>query len=156
MSKYSLRSIIKSNRPIERALLKYGYSNFSLEILEYCEIEELLEREDYYLTNFKPEYNLVTKAGSTLGYKHTPESIEKMRNFILSEEVKERKALATKNATEKIRISVIVKNIKTNEESEYISLKEAGQSIGVSRAAVSQALINNRIIKKIYSIKRKK
>jgi hypothetical protein len=79
-----------------------------------------------------------------------------MRNFILSEEVKERKALATKNATEKIRISVIVKNIKTNEESEYISLKEAGQSIGVSRAAVSQALINNRIIKKIYSIKRKK
>lgn len=26
-----------------------------------------------------PEYNIVKIAGSTLGYKHTPESIEKMR-----------------------------------------------------------------------------
>nr|QDG01228.1 GIY-YIG endonuclease [Scytalidium sp.] len=33
---YSLRSLAKSNRPLERALLKYGFSNFSLDILEYC------------------------------------------------------------------------------------------------------------------------
>jgi biotin operon repressor len=49
-----------------------------------------------------------------------------------------------------------LKMLQLQEESEYISLEEAGQSIGVSRAAVSQALINNRIIKKIYSIKIKK
>jgi hypothetical protein len=36
-----------------------------------------------------------------------------------------------------------------------LSLGEAGKSIGVSKAAVSQALLNNRIIKKTYSIKRK-
>jgi len=29
----SLPSLTKSNRPLERALLKYGFSNFSLEIL---------------------------------------------------------------------------------------------------------------------------
>lgn len=30
---YSLRSLAKSNRPMERALLKYVFSSFSLEIL---------------------------------------------------------------------------------------------------------------------------
>lgn len=33
---FSLRSLAKSNRPIDRALLKHGFSNFRLEILEYC------------------------------------------------------------------------------------------------------------------------
>ena len=31
------------------ALFKHDYSNFSLEILEYCESEKCLEREGYYL-----------------------------------------------------------------------------------------------------------
>jgi hypothetical protein len=152
---YSLRSLAKSNRRIERALLKRGYSNFSLEILEYCEPNEVLNREQYYLDNLKPEYNIVKIAGSTLGYKHTPASLKKMRDFVLSEEVRERKALATANATASRRISIVVENIKTLEKSEYISLTEAGKVLGVSRATVSQALLNNRLIKKTYSIKKK-
>lgn len=152
---YSLGSLVKSNRPIDRALLKHGFSNFSLEILEFCEREELLKREQYYLDNLKPQYNIVETAGSTLGYKHTPESIAKMRDFVLSEEVRERKRLATANATASIRIPIIVENIKTNEKLEYISLVEAGKAIGVSRAAVSQALLNNRLLKKTYSITKK-
>jgi hypothetical protein len=31
------------------ALLKYGYANFSVEILEYCERSEAITREQYYL-----------------------------------------------------------------------------------------------------------
>jgi group I intron endonuclease len=31
-----------------RALLKHGYFNFSLEIIEYCEVSELLIREKHY------------------------------------------------------------------------------------------------------------
>lgn len=153
---YSLGSLAKSNRPIDRALLKYGFSGFSLEILEYCEGKELLlSREQYYLDNLKPQYNIVETAGSTLGYKHTEESLEKMRNFVLSEEVLARKRLATANATAKIRIPIIVEDIKTNERSEYISLAEAGEALGVSRAAVSQALLNNRLVKKRYALSRK-
>jgi hypothetical protein len=41
---HSLRSLAKSNRPMVRALLKYGFSNFSLEILEYCNYEDLLKK----------------------------------------------------------------------------------------------------------------
>ena len=56
---------------INKALLKHGYAKFSLEILEYCNSEDLLKREQYYLDTLKPEYNIVKKAGSTLGYKHS-------------------------------------------------------------------------------------
>jgi group I intron endonuclease len=43
---------------IYRALLKYGYSNFSLSILEYCESNVLIEREEYYINLLKPKYNM--------------------------------------------------------------------------------------------------
>jgi len=109
---YSLRSLAKSNRPMERALLKYGFSNFSLEILEYCNSEDLLKKEQYYLDTLKPEYNIAEIAGSILGYKHSEESLKKMRNFILSDEVLAKKKLATKNAITARSIPIIVKNIK--------------------------------------------
>lgn len=151
---YSLRSLAKSNRPIDRALLKYGFSNFTLEILEYCDKHNVLEREQYYMDLVKPQYNIAETAGSTLGYKHIPESLAKMRDFVLSDEVRNRKALSTVNATAARKISIIVKNIKTNDESEYTSLTEAGKALGVSRASVSQALLNNRLIKKTYFLTR--
>ena len=90
---YSLRSLAKSNRPIDRALLKYGFSKFSLYILEYCTSENVLEREQYYLDKIQPEYNIVENAGSTLGYKHTEDSLAKMRNFVLSDEVRKKKLI---------------------------------------------------------------
>jgi group I intron endonuclease len=55
--------------PISRALLKYGYSNFKLEILEYCEPSNCLEREQYYLDSLNPEYNILKIAGSCLGHR---------------------------------------------------------------------------------------
>jgi hypothetical protein len=57
-----------------RALFKHGYSNFSLSILEYCEPEQCLEREDYYLCSLPHEYNILEKAGSPLGSRHSEES----------------------------------------------------------------------------------
>jgi len=59
---------------IYRALLKYGYSKFSLTILEYCDLDVLLEREQHYIDSLKPEYNICPTAGSTLGKLHTEES----------------------------------------------------------------------------------
>lgn len=59
-------------------MLKYGYSKFNLEIIEYCEPEKCIEREQYYLDNLKPEYNILLKAGSPLGYKHSKEAVARM------------------------------------------------------------------------------
>jgi group I intron endonuclease len=59
---------------IYSALLKYGYSNFELAILEYCDSEDLIKKEQYYIDLLKPNYNLLTIAGSLLGFKHTEEA----------------------------------------------------------------------------------
>lgn len=59
-------------------MLKYGYSSFSLEILEYCESSELINREQYYLGLLNPEYNILQEAGSRLGFKHLLETKAKM------------------------------------------------------------------------------
>ncbi len=56
---------------IYSALLKYGTSNFSLDILEYCEPNILISREQYYIDTLNPEYNILKIAGSRLGCKHT-------------------------------------------------------------------------------------
>jgi group I intron endonuclease len=62
------------------ALLKYGYSKFSLEILEYCEPEKCLEREKYYFDLFKEKnkYNIALDPTALFsGRKHSDESRKK-------------------------------------------------------------------------------
>lgn len=67
-----------ANMHIHRALLKYGYSAFSLSVLEYCSEDNLIQREQYYLDTLKPEYNICTTAGSTLGKLHSWEAKDKI------------------------------------------------------------------------------
>lgn len=71
---------------ISSALLKYGYSNFSLDVIEYCESDKLISREQYYIDLLKPEYNILKIAGSRLGSKHSPETLLKYKNRKLSPE----------------------------------------------------------------------
>jgi group I intron endonuclease len=58
------------NMSICKALLKHGYSNFSFHIVEYCESDKCLQREQYYIDLLNPKYNILRTAGSSLGYKH--------------------------------------------------------------------------------------
>jgi group I intron endonuclease len=64
---------------IYKAILKHGHSNFSLEILEYCDRDSVIAREQYYLDHLEHEYNLSPTAGSRLGYRHTEETKAKLR-----------------------------------------------------------------------------
>lgn len=80
------------------SLLKNGYSNFKLEILEYCKASDAIAREQFYITSLRPEYNLLKTAGSRFGSKHTVESKAKMSVAALgrkhSEEVKAKMSVA--------------------------------------------------------------
>jgi group I intron endonuclease len=60
------------------SILKHGHSIFRLEILEYCEPDNAVTREQHYLDLLKPEYNILGTAGSPLGFLHSVESIAKM------------------------------------------------------------------------------
>lgn len=57
---FSLKYLVNNNSMlICCALLKYGPSNFSLEILEYCPISKLLKKEKDYFDLLNPDYNLL-------------------------------------------------------------------------------------------------
>ena len=57
-SGYISNALLKGKSIIYKAILKHGYSNFQLEILEYCSPEDAIHREQYYIILLKPEYNL--------------------------------------------------------------------------------------------------
>jgi group I intron endonuclease len=73
-------SLKRGKTHICSALLKYGRSNFSLEILEYCSIKELLKRERHFIDILDPEYNIVQDPTlpPMLGRKHSDETREIM------------------------------------------------------------------------------
>lgn len=64
---------------IQRALMYHTHDNFSLYILEYCDIKELILREQYYIDLLTPPYNINPTAYSRLGSKHSEDSKELMR-----------------------------------------------------------------------------
>jgi len=71
---YNLKHLLKNKSVISNALCKYGYSKFSLHILEVCDKSKCIEREQYYIDLLNPEYNILKLAGSSLGYKHNEET----------------------------------------------------------------------------------
>lgn len=60
--------------------MKYGYNKFKLEILEYCDKDSTIEREQYYIDNCQPTYNICKVAGSSLGRMTRDVTRLKLRN----------------------------------------------------------------------------
>ena len=81
---------------ILRGISKHGLANFSLLILEYTDTKNLISCEQKWIDFLKPAYNLNPTAGNSKGYKHTPESLEKMNNRIISSETKTKMSLSAK------------------------------------------------------------
>jgi hypothetical protein len=52
----------------------------TLEILEYCDRSIVINREQYYLDRYEPEYNMLTKAGSSLGFRHYEQTLSMFRS----------------------------------------------------------------------------
>ena len=70
-----------------RALLKFGYSNFSLTIIEYCDPEKCIVREEYYIKSLAPEYNLiqVPSLPPMSGRAHSDETKQKISDALKGE-----------------------------------------------------------------------
>jgi group I intron endonuclease len=91
--KYFSLSYIESRNEliISRALIKYGYSNFSLTILEYCNESELDLKEQHYFDTLNPRYNIQKIAGgSSLPEGEEPPLKGGSKGLILSEETKDK------------------------------------------------------------------
>ena len=66
----------ESNIHLKNALIKYGRENFKYEILEECDVSNLDEREIFYISKLKPEYN-ISSGGQRAVNKHS-ESTKKI------------------------------------------------------------------------------
>jgi group I intron endonuclease len=70
----SLRRGDHHSRYLQRSWDKYGEKAFTVNILAEPPLDELLQKEQYYLDSLKPEYNSSPTAGSCMGYKMSAES----------------------------------------------------------------------------------
>jgi group I intron endonuclease len=66
------------SKVVKAAVKKYKIDNFAFIILNIFTEEvnkennrQLLDMEDYYIKSLLPDYNIVTEAGNTFGYKHS-------------------------------------------------------------------------------------
>jgi group I intron endonuclease len=86
------------------SLLKYGYSGFSLEILEYCDSSELLTREKHFMDLLKPEYNIALGPAAPMsGRKHLDETRKKMSDAHKGLHVGENNIMFGKNHSDETR-----------------------------------------------------
>lgn len=82
----------RGSKVVKAAVKKYGLDNFAFLILElYPNIvtkennKELLDLEDKYLKYLLPNYNILTEAGSSFGYKHSEIDRIKMKEIYSNE-----------------------------------------------------------------------
>lgn len=80
--KYKLNNNIHQNEYLQNSWNKYGKDNFVFSVLEYCVIEQLDEKEIYYINLYKSEnrehgYNLKS-GGQNGGFEYTEEARKNM------------------------------------------------------------------------------
>jgi len=149
---------IQKTSLICKALLKYGYSKFRLEILEYCENSVLLEREQYYIDLLSPEYNILKKAGSSAGYKHTKKTISKFKARKHTKETIEKfKAKlfsieTRKKISESKGTKVLVTDLSTNNSYEYSSIRKAAEELKAPNSTIRDYALQNKLYKNRYKI----
>lgn len=106
-------SLLKNNKHPNKYLQSVynKREDIYFEIIEECNIENLIEREQYYIDTLFPKYNLRPIAESNKGWKMSNESKTKISSFnkgkTLSEE--HRKAISDKN-------KIVLKGRKLSEE----------------------------------------
>ena len=104
----------KDSYIISRGLIKYGYSNFSVTILEYCDISDLTLREQYYFDKFNPQYNILKVAGSSRNFKHYEKTKTKISKSLKGIYVKEKSALFGRFHTEETKKLMSLKKKNEN------------------------------------------
>jgi group I intron endonuclease len=104
----------KSSIIIHKALIKYGYPNFSLTILEYCNKSDLLTREKFYFEKLNPQYNILKIAGSSKKSKASENTKAKTIKSLKRVYIKEKSSLFDSLHTEGTKNLMSLKKLKEN------------------------------------------
>jgi hypothetical protein len=137
---------------IYKALLKYGYAGFKLDILEYCDSSVQISREQYYIDLLKPEYNILKVAGSLRGFKHSEKNIERIRLSKLGRKRTEEEKLKIANGSVQSRPVIITNNIN-GKIIEVTSIRKASKFIDIHHSYIAKCLSKQKIYKgKEYNV----
>lgn len=176
---YFSPAYLKKNRfLIQKALMLHTHKNFSLYVIEYCEIKDLILREQYFINLLTPPYNINPIANSRLGSKHTEDTKELMRinnigdknpmfgkshsveyKTILKERMTKNNPMAGKPITEKMKkiiqefFSRPVYVYDANSKiliNKYNSRKDFIESFKISTKTVVKYLNSGKVLRKRY------
>lgn len=169
------------SKVVKSAVRKYGICHFAFMVLElFPEVvtkennKKLLDLEDYYLKSFLPDYNILTEAGNSFGYKHSEITRIKLReNYsaerrlaignlnqgrVYSEEEREKLRIIALNRkaptytkesfNNKSSKSIIVYNFDDTVYGEYPSITEAAEQLSCDEKTIRRALKTSKQILK--------
>ena len=131
------------SRVVKAAVKKYKITSFAFIILElFPEIvtkennKKLLDLEDFYLKSLLPNYNILTEAGNSFGYKHSEITRIKMkssysveRRLIIGNLNKSR--LYTEEEREKLSLTASNRKKTVYSEKGIINMKKSSKPITV-------------------------
>lgn len=129
------RLLNEKSMPINVALLKYGYTNFSLTILDICDIHSLISREKHFFNVYSPEYNILKTPGSASrgsGWKHSEATIEKMR-IAAFQTVKSPEFIEKLSKGQGNGIQVEVCDLETNTTTTYHAIRAAARALDIDK-----------------------
>lgn len=86
------KNSINYNSSLSKAFRKYGIYNFSFEIIEECSIEELNNKEQYYIhyfNTYNDGYNETTGGSGSMNYefKLTKEDLEQIYDLLINSQM---------------------------------------------------------------------
>ncbi len=179
----------RGSKILKHAVKKYNLSNFTYLILELFpekvnkeNNKKLLNLEDFYLKSLLPNYNILTEAGSSFGYKHTEldriklktnyslerrefirnlnkgkklleETVEKIREKALNRGKINYSEKALANFKKKSK-PVIVYNLNDTVFGQYPSITEAANNLNCSSKTIIRALkTDKKILKRRFIVK---
>lgn len=100
--KTKLKSKKHHCKHLESSYHKYGFDNFLFEVLEYCSLLDVLDREQYYVDLLNPEYNKREIVSVNIGLEVTQETRNKISNTLKERYIK--KEIKAYNQIHKFRV----------------------------------------------------
>jgi len=83
-----LRGNKHHSKYMQRSFNKYGIQSIQISVLEICEPDMLLTREQYYIDTLSPKFNTCKVAGSPKGTKQSKKACEAKRKYAIEHNVK--------------------------------------------------------------------
>lgn len=148
----------QDNQAIDKAIVKYGQDNFLYEIIEECSVDELNEREIYWIAHFnsyRKGYNSTTggQGAQNLAIKLSSEDIEAIYALLIDYEFSQ-KEIASKFGVSEHTISDINRGKTRILEGYSFPLRKS--TIQVINSEIKKGLDKDFVISNIETIEQNK